>query len=98
VSGRIPPPPSGFAQASRRASRRARRRLADRFPAGAGSLPRGRGTPYPCGMPRWIFVLFAAALFLSVFGIVLTFIKTGPTQNQPSRPPEQPAATAPRNP
>ncbi|GJD57334.1 MULTISPECIES: hypothetical protein [Methylobacterium] len=49
-------------------------------------------------MPRWIFVLFAAALFLSVFGIVLTFIKTGPTQNQPSRPPEQPAATAPRNP
>ncbi|WP_281276951.1 hypothetical protein [Methylobacterium radiodurans] len=35
-------------------------------------------------MPRWLFVIFAAALFLSVAGIVLTFLRTGPTDNQPS--------------
>lgn len=41
-------------------------------------------------MPRWLFVILAAALFLSVVGIVLTFLRTGPTDNQPS-------ATAPRS-
>ncbi|GJD88594.1 hypothetical protein BHAOGJBA_2114 [Methylobacterium hispanicum] len=41
-------------------------------------------------MPRWLFVIFAAALFLSVAGIVLTFLRTGPTDHQP-------ASAAPRS-
>ncbi|GLS51819.1 hypothetical protein [Methylobacterium gregans] len=44
-------------------------------------------------MPRWLFVILAAALFLSVAGIVLTFLRTGPTDNQPSA---KPSAAAPR--
>ena len=54
-------------------------------------LPIPPARPILAGMPRWMFVLLAAALFLSVFGIVLTFIKTGPTQNQPT-------TSAPRSP
>lgn len=46
-------------------------------------------------MPRWLFVLFAAALLLSVFGIVLTFLKTGPTQNQPATTVPAPRAPGP---
>lgn len=59
------------------------------LPPLAGGAPRARSR----AMPRWLFVILAAALFLSVAGIVLTFLRTGPTDHQPSA---KPSAAAPR--